>query len=65
MSVSDFEEQFFIYFWRGLVLAGLCTVLWGGLAPATGPQLPGQTQSETNIVSRELRRSAATLDEAR
>jgi len=27
MSASDFEEQVFTYLWRGLVLAGLLTVL--------------------------------------
>jgi hypothetical protein len=64
MSVSNFEEQVFTYLWRGLVLAGLVTVLWGILAPAPNPQTQGPAQGATNTASSRARASSAD-DEAR
>jgi hypothetical protein len=59
MSVSNFEEQVFAYLWRGLVLAGLVTVLWGILAPAPNNQSQGQAQGATNTASSRVRSSPA------
>jgi hypothetical protein len=59
MSVSNFEEQVFAYLWRGLVLAGLVTVLWGILAPAPNTQVQGQAQGATNTASSRARSSSA------
>jgi len=61
MSISDFEEQVLTYLWRGLVLAGLLTVLWSTLAPA-----PSQTQQQgaTNTASSKVNRPSAA-NEAR
>lgn len=42
MSVSDFEEQVLTYLWRGVVLAGLITVLGSAFVPLPSPQIPGQ-----------------------
>jgi len=64
MSVSDFEEQIFTYLWRGLVLAGLLTVLWGNFAPAPNSQVRAHAQSATNTVSNSVRSSSAA-NEAR
>ena len=64
MSVSDFEEQVFTYLWRGLVLAGLLTVLWRNFAPAPNSQVRAHPQSATNTVSNSVRRSSAA-NEAR
>ena len=64
MSVSNFEEQVFTYLWRGLVLAGLVTVLWGILAPAPSAQPQGQAQGATNTASTRARGSS-TDNEAR
>jgi len=59
MSVSNFEEQVFTYLWRGLVLAGLVTVLWGVLAPPPNAQTQGQAQGATNTASSRARSSSA------
>jgi hypothetical protein len=59
MSVSNFEEQVFTYLWRGLVLAGLVTVLWGILVPVSNDQTQGQAQGATNTASSRARGSSA------
>jgi hypothetical protein len=59
MSVSDFEEEVFTYVWRGVVLAGLLTVLWGVITPAPGVQIQSQAQGATNTPSSRVRMSAA------
>jgi len=65
MSVSDFEEQIFTYLWRGLVLAGLLTVLWGNFAPAPNSQIQGQAHGASNTVSSRVHSSPATANDAR
>ena len=59
MSVSDFEEEVFTYLWRGVVLAGLLTVLWGIFIPAPGVQIQSQAQAAANTASSRIRMSAA------
>ena len=55
MSVSDFEDQVMNWIWRGLVIAGLVTVLGSVLTPTPNPQvqgmIQGQTQGATNTAS--------------
>ena len=59
MSVSDFEEEVSIYVWRGVVLAGLLTVLWGILIPAPAVQIQSEAQAAANTASSRVRMSAA------
>ena len=65
MSVSDFEEQVFNYVWRGFVLAGLFTLLWSVLAPATDSQTQAQSPAEANTASNQASRSPASANAAR
>ncbi len=64
MSVSDLEEQVFTYLWRGLVLAGLLTVLWGNFAPAPNAQVQAHARSATNTASSRVHTSSASANEA-
>jgi len=59
MSVSDFEEEVFTYLWRGVVLAGLLTVLWDIFIPAPGVQIHSQAQAASNAAGSRVRMSAA------
>jgi hypothetical protein len=61
MSVSDFEEQVFKYVWRGFVLAGLVTLLWGFFAPVPNTQTQGQAQGVTSTASNQTSNSAASV----
>jgi hypothetical protein len=63
MSVSDFEEHVFTYLWRGLVLAGLVTMLWSVLVPAPNPKIQPQSQGETNTASSRVHPATAANQE--
>jgi hypothetical protein len=51
MSVSEFEDQVLNYIWRGLVIAGLLTVLGGILLPTPSPeaQVPANMPSQRKM----------------
>ncbi len=65
MSVSDLEDQVLNWVWRGLVIAGLLTVLGGILRPTPSSQVQGKTHGQTQAATNTASNTVSSTSSAR